>query len=116
MSDDFKKLIDAAAASAAATADATSKVALDLLLEQANTPAAIFRALKLTDAQTYDDLIHVVDAATRKNEAIGSVVERLQNLGKVGAQLATQVANLSGPGAVAGILSLLGSIRDERSG
>lgn len=107
--EDFKKLIDEAAAKAKAKADAPTKDELEDIEAQADKLASIFNDLETIDPATYEQLIKVVEAATQKNESVAVVVDRLKALGEVGKKLAVSVGNLSSGGALKAVLEALKS-------
>jgi predicted HAD superfamily phosphohydrolase len=98
--EDWKKLIDAADAEAAAEADDVVKDDLDQITAQADQLRDIFDELKMTDPATYDELIKIVDDATAKNESVASVVDRLKALGAAGKKLAGSIANVASGAAL----------------
>ena len=49
---------------------------------------------KITAKATYDKLLAEVRAATRRNESIAKLKNRIQKLGRVGVRLAKRVAGL----------------------
>ena len=100
MSEDWRAKIDAADEKAAKKADDAVKGELDAITAQATELESIFDNLKLTDRETYDKLVEIVENATRKNESIASIVKRVEGLGDVGKRLARSIGNLSTGGAL----------------
>jgi len=90
-------------------ADAAVGGRLDEITQQAKDLEKIFDDLKLTDRETYDELIRIVEDATNRNESVASVVERVKALGAAGATLAGQIAGIaSGGGGLKAVRSALG--------
>ncbi|MEJ2653034.1 MAG: hypothetical protein P8173_14915 [Gammaproteobacteria bacterium] len=102
--EDWKKIIDDADAKAAAEADKVVQDDLDQISAQATQLRGIFEKLRLTDRKTYDQLTQIIEDATRQNESIGHVIERLKALGAAGSMLADSIANVASGGTI-GLLS-----------
>lgn len=96
-----------ASQAARAKADAVADPQLAAINEQADALRSTFEELKLTDKAAYDKLVEIVEDASRRNLAIGTVVERVKALGEAGAKVAGVIGNLSGGGAVSALNSLL---------
>ncbi len=100
---DMEKAADAAAK----TADEVTASEFEDLSNETAQLQGIFDELKLTDEATYNQLIEIVNEATRKNEAIGSVIERVKSLGAAGKGLLETIGNLSSGGGLAALRTAL---------
>ena len=96
-----------ASESAKAKADALADPQLEAINKQVDALAGIFKELKLTDQATYDSLVEIVEDAITRNQAIGSVVQRIRALGQAGAKLATSIGNVTSGGALSTLRSAL---------
>ena len=97
---DWKKVIDDAATVARKEADGATDDELKEIQGQAALLRGIFDDLELTDKATYDQLIKIVEEATRRNESIASVIDRLKAPGTAGTRLAATIGNISSGGAL----------------
>ena len=109
--DDWREQLEAARKEALAAGDKAVGSKLSEINKQADDLSEIFQRLKLTDKTTYDQLIAIVDDATRLNEAIGEVATRVAALGKAVATIAERITSLTPVGA---LRSLSGGILGER--
>jgi hypothetical protein len=80
---------------------------LEEINEQADELEGIFDALKLTDQETYDELVKIVKEATAKNESVASVIARVKELGAAGVKLAGTIADISSGGTLAALRGAL---------
>ena len=99
--------MEKAADTAAKKADEETAPVFKDLADEAAQYQKIFDDLKLKDAATYNKLIEIVNEATRKNEAIGSVIERVKSLGAAGIGLLETVENISSGGGLAALRTAL---------
>ena len=90
-----------------AAADAAVGDRLDEITRQADELEGIFDELKLTDKETYDGLIKIVEQATKKNESIASVIDNLKSLGQAGIKLAGVIGNITSGGSVSALRAAL---------
>ena len=105
MARDFSK----ASKTAEAAADAAVGDKLDKITQQATDMEKIFDDLKLTDQATYDELVKIVEDATKKNESLASVVDRLKALSAADGKLAGQIGGIaSGGGGLQAVRAALG--------
>ena len=104
--EDWKKKIDDARAKARAEADKAGDPDLDQLNKDVAELRGIFDDLKLTDKETYDKLIAIVEEATRKHERLASVIKNIKALGDAGKALVTKVAKAGSIGALRTALRL----------
>ena len=87
--EDWKKSIDAAAAAGRKKADAAIGDKLNQIQGQAAQLRKIFDHLKQKDKATYDQLIRIVEEATKKNESTAVVIGRLRDLGVLVEQISS---------------------------
>ncbi len=102
--DDWKQDMIAASEKAKSEADAKTQKELDGISAGAAGLQQIADDLKLTDPETYNKLINIVDQATKNNEAIGDVVDKVKSLGKAGVKLAAGISSAGTLGALSAIL------------
>jgi ferritin len=96
-----------AAEQAARNAGETTEPVFADLADEASQLQGIFDQLKLNDEATYNSLIDIVDEATRNNESIAKVIDRVRNLGQAGIRLIDTVEKISSGGALAALRTAL---------
>ena len=79
--DDWKKKMNEASVDAQERAGELTDDQLQAIAGQAEQLSEIFTNLELSDDATYHALVAIVDDATRRNQSIGEIVERLRALG-----------------------------------
>ena len=98
---DWKREMEEASKESARTADEAIPDQIEEIGKQAERLTMTFRNLKMTDQETYDALVAIVDESTQRNLSIGEVVTRVKALGEAGKRLAGTIENLSPRGALA---------------
>lgn len=91
--DDLKEKLKQKSKESAARADALLADELDALKRATNTDLEALRP-KITDQTAYDQLIAVVEEASRKNMDLAMLEQRLKSLGSNVVQIAKEVAIL----------------------
>lgn len=93
--DDWKEKMRKASAAAEQHADELSDDQLEAIAGQAKKLNQILTNLQLTDEATYQELVGIVDEATRQNQSIGEIVERIRGLGDAVEDVVTVVESLT---------------------
>ena len=93
--DDWKQEMREASAAAEEHADELTDDELEEIAGQANKLNEILTNLQLTDGATYQELVGVVDDATRRNQSIGEVVDRIRALGNAFEDVVTVIESLT---------------------
>lgn len=91
--DDLKEKLKQKSKESAARADALLADELDALKRATNTDLEALRP-KITEQAAYDQLIAVVEEASRKNMDLAMLEQRLKSLGSNVVQVAKEVAIL----------------------
>ena len=99
--DDWKREMEEASRESGRTADEVTAGQMEEINRQAEDLTAIFQNLKLTDRDTYDALVAIVEESTARNLSIGEMVTRVKALGEAGKGLADTIETLSPGGALA---------------
>jgi hypothetical protein len=107
MTEDFRKLIDAASQKARDKADAATGDQLDAISKQAEGLAAICSNMKLTSPAEYEALVKLVKEATTRNESADQILARVQSAGALGQTLVAAAGSIGTLGAGALIQTLL---------
>ena len=102
--EDWQKKMREASAGAVEKANEQTQEELNEISAQGDALRSIAENLKLTDQETYDKLVAIVEEATRKNESIADVIGHTKALGEAGIKFA---ANISGGGGLAVLSSIL---------
>jgi uncharacterized protein YdeI (YjbR/CyaY-like superfamily) len=107
MTEDFRKLIDAASKKAKDKAEAAVGEQLDAITAQADALASHFKDLKLTSPAEYDSLVKLVKEAAARNESAEQIVAKVQSAGALGQKLVATASNIGTFGAGALVQALL---------
>lgn len=93
--DDWKEKMREASAAAQEHADELTDEQLEAIAGQAKKLNQILTNLQLTDRATYQELVGIVDEATRQNQSIGEIVERIRGLGDALEDVVTVIESLT---------------------
>ena len=105
--DDWKKKMNEASADAQEHADELTGDELQAIAGQAEHLSEIFTNLELSDDATYQALVAIVDDATRRNQSIGEIVERVRALGDAVEDVVGVIESLSPTEALSTLRKLL---------
>ena len=92
--DDWKKEMRKASKAATERADALADDQLQAIAGQSARLKKIVTNLELTDDATHQKLVGIVNDATRGNESLGSVIERIRELGGAAGEVVSVVESL----------------------
>ena len=106
--DDWKKEMREASEAAKERADAMADEQLQAIAGQSGRLNEIVTNLELTDDATYQKLVGIVDDATRRNESLGSFVERIRELGGAAGEIVSVVESLDPAKALSALRDSLG--------
>lgn len=94
-SDDWKEKMRQASVAAQEHADELTDDRLQAIASQAERLNEILNNLQLADEAAYQELVGIVDEATRRNQAIGEVVDRIRVLGNAFEDVVAVVESLT---------------------
>ena len=93
--DDWKEKMRKASAAAQKHADELTDDQLQVIAGQAKKLNEILTNLQLADEATYQELVGIVDEATRQNQSIGEIVKRIRALGDTFEDVVTIIESLT---------------------
>ena len=93
--DDWKEKMRQASKAAQEHADELTDDQLQVIAGQAKRLNEILTNLQLADEATYRELVGIVDEATRRNQSIGEVVDRIRALGNAFEDAVTVIESLT---------------------
>ena len=93
--DDWKEKMREASTAAQKHADELTDDQLEAIAGQVKKLNEILTNLQLADEATYQKLVGIVDEATRRNQSIGEIVERIRALGDAFEDVVTVVEGLT---------------------
>ena len=70
---------------------------------QAGQLTEIFSNLELSDEATYQALVAIVDNATRRNQSVGEIVERVRALGDAAEEVVGVIESMTPAGALSAL-------------
>ena len=93
--DDWKEKMREASTAAQEHADELTDDQMEAIAGQVKKLNEILTNLQLADEATYQELVGIVDEATRRNQSIGEIVERIRALGDAFEDVVTVVESLT---------------------
>ena len=76
---------------------------LEEISGQAGQLTEIFSNLELSDEATYQALVAIVDNATRRNQSVGEIVERVRALGDAAEEVVGVIESMTPAGALSAL-------------